>query len=139
MKFTEFKNHINMRFATELGFLLFWDTCFYSNDEVRIILNIQKSFYYNRAYAGVGVTPKESFKNRDLAAITIFELSKKRSPLSKGTVLYPLDEMDLGQIDEIIDDFSTNVFSHLTTCKKLEEYCKGGHKDLMPYVREFWY
>ena len=139
MTFTEFKNHINKRFTVELGFLIIEDTCFYSNDEIRIILNIQKSFYFNRVYAGIGVTPKEGLNNRNTGTTTIFELSKIRSPLSKGTVLYPLDEIDLSQLDEIIDDFSANIFPHLITCEKLYEYCKDDYKDLMPHVKEFWY
>ena len=139
MKFVEFKNHIYKRFINELGFVKIDKAYLYRNDEVGINIYVQKSDYSNAAYVRIGINPKDILDNWNLDMPTIYGLSQIILSLNWEKSLYELDDMELSQIDEDIDDFSKDVFPHLLSIEKLKEYYKDRQKNLMPFIREFWY
>ena len=58
MKYNEFKSHTYKRLRNEFGFQKEGKMYVYRNDEVKIIIDTQKSNYSNDSYVHVGINPK---------------------------------------------------------------------------------
>jgi len=139
MKYNEFKNHIYKRLRNEFGFQKEGKMHVYRNDEVKIIINTQKSDYANDSYVHVGINPKDVLEHWNLNEPLTTESSRIHRPLVGGKGLYELDSFDLGDIDKDLDNFFENIFPNLLSIEKLKLFYENKQDDLMPYLREFWY
>lgn len=139
MKYNEFKNHINKRLRAEFGFKREGKKHVYRNDEVKIIIDTQKSDYSNSAYVHIGITPKEILEKWNLDEPLTTELSSINRPLTKENVLFDLDDLNLDVLDKYIDEFFISIFPQLLSVNKLKKFYLERQDELMDYVRDFWY
>ena len=139
MEYVEFKNYLYKRLRNEFGFKKEGKMHVFRNEDVKIMIDTQKSNYSNSAYVHVGINPKDVIENWGLKEPMTTEISSIGRPLVDGKTLYELDDMEFDEINKDIDEFFCNVFPHLVSVEKLKEFYKERQDSLMPFMRKFWY